>query len=541
MAVPSSLEPAATLEKKDLRQKLIVDDQVPPAPTSAAASHEAAVAATELASTSKDGLVDLSLSRCFLMDKEKEGTWRYLGNMAFLQIKKSPEQGESEVTDTDSKLKRKEISGAKSSCVSSTRTAEDADKDGQPVPCMNDAKSLTQLLVKVCRNTVSVQEDLNVITVKQFVKAACQKIGVHAYDFYAVYGGKPLKDDKLMSCYPIYRGSTVCLRQRLRAGSPQVILFKSYTFDEMIENRAGLFHVVHLSQHSTNSMTQVGTVTYLSDYSQYIIHEVLIYICGKHRKGWSFSGNFESTDILFCSGRVKIAKRVHRVNFNKDTCGMDYMKLYEIFVEAFAVGMKDNQQVFPMFLPHLLEYLFACPAGENSNHELAITFLTNHPALASYMDRIKQCILLDSMVDSLDPVDLLSLKQLLNWVWKWSQGPVKVPGMNSVYIHNAKFHPVTHQMLVNARYIPNPLGCLHFSGNYFSHAHNHQLNLEEAEAAFAENTKSFLPFILQFIVVEGIIKQKFNAPAHFHILTLLGNKLADKNTGKKLPGQDTGS
>jgi hypothetical protein len=72
MAVPSSLEPAATLEKKDLRQKLIVDDQVPPAPTSAAASHEAAVAATELASTSKDGLVDLSLSRCFLMDKEKE-------------------------------------------------------------------------------------------------------------------------------------------------------------------------------------------------------------------------------------------------------------------------------------------------------------------------------------------------------------------------------------------------------------------------------------------------------------------------------------
>ena len=96
-------------------------------------------------------------------------------------------------------------------------------------------------------------------------------------------------------------------------------------------------------------------------------------------------------------------------------------------------------------------------------------------------------------------------------------------------------------MLVNARYIPNPLGCLHFAGNYFSHAHNHQLNLEEAEAAFAENTESFLPFILQFIVVEGIIKQKFNAPAHFHILTLLGNKLADKNTGKKLPGQDTGS
>jgi hypothetical protein len=31
--------------------------------------------------------------------------------------------------------------------VSSTRTAEDADKDGQPVPCMNDAKSLTQVFL----------------------------------------------------------------------------------------------------------------------------------------------------------------------------------------------------------------------------------------------------------------------------------------------------------------------------------------------------------------------------------------------------------
>uniref|UniRef100_J3LLZ5 Ubiquitin-like domain-containing protein n=1 Tax=Oryza brachyantha TaxID=4533 RepID=J3LLZ5_ORYBR len=174
---------------------------------------------------------------------------------------------EDEVTDTDSKLKGKEIFGAKSSCVSSTRTVGDANKDGQVGPCMNDVKSLTHLFVMVCGNTVSVQEDLNVITVKQFIKTACQKIGVHAYDFYAVYGGKPLKDDKLMSCYPIYKDSTVSLRQRLRAGSPRVMFFKCYTFDEMIESRkGGLFHVVYLSQHATNKFTQIGQVTYLSDY-----------------------------------------------------------------------------------------------------------------------------------------------------------------------------------------------------------------------------------------------------------------------------------
>uniref|UniRef100_J3LLZ4 Uncharacterized protein n=1 Tax=Oryza brachyantha TaxID=4533 RepID=J3LLZ4_ORYBR len=54
---------------------------------------------------------------------------------------------------------------------------------------------------------------------------------------------------------------------------------------------------------------------------------------------------------------------------------------------------------------------------------------------------------------------------------------------------------------------------------------------EEADAAFAENIGDFLPWILQSIVVKGIIKQKFNAP-HFDILNYLGTTLLIRTMGR---------
>ncbi|EAY89254.1 hypothetical protein OsI_10751 [Oryza sativa Indica Group] len=69
MSAPPSLVPSAAVAKKDLEQKLsFMGGQVPPAPTPG--SHEAAVAAAELASTLEDGFVDPLMSRCCPMDKE---------------------------------------------------------------------------------------------------------------------------------------------------------------------------------------------------------------------------------------------------------------------------------------------------------------------------------------------------------------------------------------------------------------------------------------------------------------------------------------
>ncbi|KAF0922332.1 hypothetical protein E2562_032576 [Oryza meyeriana var. granulata] len=72
LLAPMLLEPSLMLAKKDLRKKLIVADQVPLAPASVVGLCDGVVVATELASTSKDGPVDPSLSRCFRVDKEQE-------------------------------------------------------------------------------------------------------------------------------------------------------------------------------------------------------------------------------------------------------------------------------------------------------------------------------------------------------------------------------------------------------------------------------------------------------------------------------------
>ncbi|TVU32891.1 hypothetical protein EJB05_24654, partial [Eragrostis curvula] len=62
------------------------------------------------------------------------------------------------------------------------------------------------------------QENLNIRTVKELIESACYKAGVQAYDMYATYGGKPLKDHKAIAFYPIFKDSTVHIRSRGRAG-----------------------------------------------------------------------------------------------------------------------------------------------------------------------------------------------------------------------------------------------------------------------------------------------------------------------------------
>jgi len=59
------------------------------------------------------------------------------------------------------------------------------------------------------------------------------------------------------------------------------------------------------------------------------LHEILKFVTGNHRKGWSFNGAFDSSDILFVQGRVFIGSV--KVPFDADSCAKDYYKLYEIW------------------------------------------------------------------------------------------------------------------------------------------------------------------------------------------------------------------
>jgi len=123
-----------------------------------------------------------------------------------------------------------------------------------------------------------------------------------------------------------------------------------------------------------------------------------------------------------------------------------------------------------MYFENFLKYLFDCPAKEKSNSEPVIHFITNHPALTSYMDRIKQCILLDSMTRRLDINDRVDFGTALIQFPRWLSVVQNVPALKTVYLYNSKTDPIRNITIVNPEYDAHILGCLCFARNYFSHA-----------------------------------------------------------------------
>uniref|UniRef100_A0A0E0KB92 Uncharacterized protein n=1 Tax=Oryza punctata TaxID=4537 RepID=A0A0E0KB92_ORYPU len=220
------------------------------------------------------------------------------------------------------------------------------------------------------------------------------------------------------------------------------------------------------------------------------------------------------------------AKDVERVDFTETTCHEDYKKLKEIFGKCFTIKTENNVPVYPMYVQHLLNYLEKCPAGILSNQEPLIALLTNHPALACYMDRIKQCILLDNMVHALLSAEKQPLQANLGSLYLWSRDILSVPEMKGRYLHRAKINQKTKRFIVNVEYTESRFGCLHYSRNYFRHAYLTLLNQEEAEAAFAMHLGDFLPSLLEIIALK-IARTEFIPPAHFDILKLMRSYLEE--------------
>lgn len=57
------------------------------------------------------------------------------------------------------------------------------------------------------------------MSVEELIESSCQKFKVKTpHDFFGVLSGKPLENEDLLSCYPIYRDSTIDLRLRMLGG-----------------------------------------------------------------------------------------------------------------------------------------------------------------------------------------------------------------------------------------------------------------------------------------------------------------------------------
>ena len=119
---------------------------------------------------------------------------------------------------------------------------------------------------------------------------------------------------------------------------------------------------------------------------------------------------------------------------------------------------KFSQYGYPIYFSHLLEYLRTCPAKGSSNTEAIIGFVTNHPCLEPYQDRMKQVMVLDNIIHRLSETELQNLIAALgtrkNWARKYLHG---VPEMDGIYYF---FNTVRADgtVDVNPLYEDNPMG-----------------------------------------------------------------------------------
>ncbi|CAL5026399.1 unnamed protein product [Urochloa decumbens] len=372
-----------------------------------------------------------------------------------------------------------------------------------------------QFTVKASNGTsVSVQKDIDSTTVGSLIESICEKLGVPALDGYAVLEGKALNSDEYLSHYSISRDSNVEIRLRLRAG-------QYVTFDDKFDiDEIAMFDEITLPPMLIKQGVAIPTtsVKFFSYLSTCYLHEILKCVTGLHRVGWSFNGGFDSRDILFVGGRVYISSA--QVGFNEISCANDYYRLYEIFSRKFS------GYGYPVYFSHLLQYLRTCPAKGLSNTEAVIGFVTNHPCLEHYQDRMKQIMVLDNIVPRLDAADLQTLTNALGTYQDWVDNHVHgVPEMDGVYYFFNTVN-VNGVVMVNPLYQDTPRGCLHYSNNYMKHVTN-QVDVEVLEAAYCLHFDDFLPEMLLRIALHQHLHQNKS------IVALLCNRLADKGTKER--------
>lgn len=226
---------------------------------------------------------------------------------------------------------------------------------------------------------------------------------------------------------------------------------------------AAMFHLVQLpaSIQKQGEPVLITSVKFFSYKSICYLQELLKFVTGTHRDGFSFNGGFENRDIIWEDGRVHIM--CAEVEFNEQSCRNDFYRLYEIF------DAKFSQYGYPTYFNHRQTYLRTCPAGRFSNKEALIGFVTNHPCLQHFTDRMGQFMVLANMIPRLHGADRQILRAALGVYELWENHLHGVPEMDKVFYHQ-HIVDANGMVWVNPLYSNDPEGAIHYSNNYLKHA-----------------------------------------------------------------------
>ncbi|KAM0882799.1 hypothetical protein ACQ4PT_032047 [Festuca glaucescens] len=367
---------------------------------------------------------------------------------------------------------------------------------------------LTQVFVNLFGICISLQKNLNLLSVKLLIEAACEKAGMNITDAYSTFGGKVLEPANPLSYYHIYKDSTVRVTHRVRGGGwPRPQSKEIKTWDDIIKGRT-LHHTVNLPADLSSTTTKKSAADFMEDFLKYHSRLLVTGMCKKHFSGISYGGKFDPTQLLFKNGEFEFDDSILPEKYTRNSGELDYEKIALILHKAFH---DEANKTYPLHLNHLLQFLWQPPPHVDLDSEEVIAFLTNHFALLSYAERIAISEILDGIIARLSkPIRRKLINCGVLKAFTWDDLILEVFEMKKVYYNDAQFDPLTGS-LVHVPYGGNALSCLHFSNNYFKHAGRtagSSLSFEMIEASFSllMAGQDFLPNLLEAILINFINK-----------------------------------
>lgn len=257
--------------------------------------------------------------------------------------------------------------------------------------------------------------------------------------------------------------------------------------DELIDravrdNNNDLFYYVNLPLELINSYKDTW-VTFLSDFSRYIIHQLLVCVSRDgHQRNITWYGTSDLRDVLISSGHVRISPHIVENTYTPIGGRLDYLKLVSILKDKFVDNLQGSSS--PCHLNNLLSVLCTTSHETYGRSDLFITFFINHPCLLSCGERVARYLQYDHMITNLVQRDLRKFKQYLNDTFgdpPWIADISWVPDMWKTY----NYSPNNNSTLWTPRYTLDLNSCSHFARNFLNH--------------FGREVSLFLIIILTFL------------------------------------------
>ncbi|XP_062191356.1 protein argonaute MEL1-like [Phragmites australis] len=377
-------------------------------------------------------------------------------------------------------------------------------------PGEDSASSITAVFVCIYGYQISMPINLNTTTAREVVQAALMKRDIKVKDAYLRFNGRSLNEDSLLSSVYICQGSHINVTPRTRGG---VQAYHKLLFEQLsivLQNNAHrMFKVVSVPKdHVQPNHSQ--SVLFLSFFSQYIIHQMLVCVCREgHQQGYCWGGAFTLADIIISNGHIIISPNVVQMQYTSGGGDADYTQLHYIIDTAF---LEPSTNTHAIHVKHLLDLLLSDNKALRQDPNF-ITFVINHPCLLSYAERQMVYSLVDRMILRLPKRRFNKLRNLLNEKnhQSWIGIVRQVPAFLRTYLYQT--------------YTADMDQAFHLGRNFLNHPCP-RVTLEQAEAALSNLLGYILPITVMTLVIN------FQNPARFNIIGIIANSNADRSTGR---------